>query len=114
MRLCSIHDLPDGGTRGFEPPVSGGHPVFIVRRGALVYAYRDECPHQGARLAWRRDEYLSYDRSRIVCWAHGAQFQIETGVCLSGPCLGQRLRSVGCRVDEAGGIHLIEQPSQET
>jgi nitrite reductase/ring-hydroxylating ferredoxin subunit len=45
-------------------------------------------------MAWRKDEYLNAARDRIVCAAHGAQFDIATGVCTLGPCLGQRLEPV--------------------
>jgi nitrite reductase/ring-hydroxylating ferredoxin subunit len=57
-------------------------------------------------MAWRKDAYLNGDRSRIVCSAHGAQFDIETGVCTLGPCLGQSLTSVLLEVDDSGAIRL--------
>jgi nitrite reductase/ring-hydroxylating ferredoxin subunit len=106
--VCAIADLPDGGSRGFEPRDSGSDPIFIVRQGMKIRAYRDECPHQGSRLSWRRDEYLNHDRTRIVCWAHGAQFDVLTGICTHGACLGQRLTAVPSRIDEHGGIWLAE------
>jgi nitrite reductase/ring-hydroxylating ferredoxin subunit len=42
-------------------------------------------------MAWRKDAYLNADRNRIVCAAHGAQFDIASGVH-AGPCLGQSLQ----------------------
>jgi nitrite reductase/ring-hydroxylating ferredoxin subunit len=104
--LCALEDIPDRGARGFAPMRIGSPPLFAVRRGRSVFIYRDTCPHQGAQLAWRRDAYLSADAHRIVCWAHGARFEIESGECTEGPCLGQRLAPVPFEVDARGRIHL--------
>lgn len=106
MFLCALDDIPDGGARGFAVTRTGSGAVFAVRRGRSVFIYRDLCPHEGARLAWRRDAYLSADACRIVCWAHGAHFDIETGQCVAGPCLGQRLSRVAFELEGVGAIHL--------
>ena len=93
--LCRLDDVPDGGSRGFDPARTGQDTVLVVRRGACVFGWRDACPHHGGTpMAWRKDEYLNAARDRIVCAAHGAQFDIATGVCTLGPCLGQRLEPV--------------------
>ncbi|MEZ5768060.1 MAG: hypothetical protein R3D80_10590 [Paracoccaceae bacterium] len=67
------------------------HDVQV--QGARLFGWRNACPHYGnARMAWKKDEYLNGDRSRIVCGAHGAQFEIETGcACVLGPRLGRSL-----------------------
>jgi nitrite reductase/ring-hydroxylating ferredoxin subunit len=93
--LCRLDELPDGDSRGFDPLHEGQDSVLLVRRGEVVHAWRDACPHHGGTpMAWRKDAYLNADRTRIVCAAHGAQFDIETGVCTLGPCLGQGLQPV--------------------
>jgi nitrite reductase/ring-hydroxylating ferredoxin subunit len=107
VRLCAVEDVPDSGARGFTPPACGAHPLFAVRRGRAVFVYRDECPHLGAQLAWCRHEYLSADGRHIVCFAHGARFEIETGLCVEGPCLGQSLTPVPQEVDAEGQLRLI-------
>jgi nitrite reductase/ring-hydroxylating ferredoxin subunit len=65
-------------------------------------------------MAWRKDEYLNAARDRIVCAAHGAQFDIETGVCTLGPCLGQRLQPVALTVTAAGDINIRLESEEET
>jgi nitrite reductase/ring-hydroxylating ferredoxin subunit len=93
--LCRLDELPDGDSRGFDPWREGQDSVLVVRHGEQVYGWRDSCPHHGGTpMAWRKDAYLNADRTRIVCAAHGAQFDIETGVCTLGPCLGQGLQPV--------------------
>jgi nitrite reductase/ring-hydroxylating ferredoxin subunit len=57
-------------------------------------------------MAWRRHAYLNAARDRIVCHAHGAEFEIASGVCTLGPCLGQALWSVPHRVDSDGNVWL--------
>ncbi len=93
--LCRMDDLPDGRSRGFDPLGEGRDTMFIVRQGDRLYGYRNHCPHySNARMAWKKDEFLNVDRSRIMCGAHGALFDIETGQCTLGPCLGDSLTPV--------------------
>lgn len=107
IRLANVDDLPDPGARGFDPHEAGHDTVFIVRRGAELRAYRDACPHFGdTPMAWRKNAYLNGDGTRIVCHAHGAQFDIASGECLLGPCLGQRLEPVEIEVTSDGDIVL--------
>ena len=97
--LCRLEDIADGASRGFDPWNEGRDTVLVVRRGVRVHGWRDACPHYGTQygpvpMAWRKDAYLNGDGTRIVCAAHGAQFDILTGICTLGPCLGQRLQPV--------------------
>ena len=103
--LCRLDELPEGGSRGFDPEGRGQASVFAVRRGDEVRVYADSCPHHGTPMAWRIDAYLNAAGDRIVCAAHGAQFKIDTGLCVLGPCLGDRLRPVPWRI--AGGELVI-------
>lgn len=110
VRLLADRDLPEGGARGF--PSLG---IFALRNKGRVHAWRDACPHYGdTPLAWRRDAYLNADGSRIVCGAHGAQFEPDTGLCTLGPCLGQSLTRVAVSVAADGDLVAHIQPVQET
>lgn len=103
--LCRIDDVPDGGARGFDPGATGRDTVFVVRRGRTLHAYLDRCPHEGATpLPYRRHAYLNKAGTRIVCYAHGAQFEIETGRCLLGPCLGESLTPVVLTLGADGSV----------
>lgn len=112
--LCRSDDLAEGEARGFE--VAGlNRKVILVRRKDKVFAWRDACPHYpaGAPMAWKTDAYLTGDRSRLTCHAHGAQFDIETGECVSGPCLGQSLTPVAVTLSQSGGIIIAAPPVRE-
>ena len=91
--LCRLDELPDPGSRGFGcREGGGGAELFVVRSGGLVHAFRNQCPHTGAPLEWLPDRFLDADEALIQCALHGALFRPDTGLCLRGPCAGQRLQ----------------------
>jgi nitrite reductase/ring-hydroxylating ferredoxin subunit len=106
MRVCRLDELPVGAARGFDPGNVGEDTIVVLHRASGVRAYHNRCPHQGARLEYRKDRFLSADGARILCHAHGAHFEAESGVCTHGPCLGQSLAPVPCQV-EAGWVTIL-------
>ena len=107
MRLCNFDELPDGASRGFDPRGTGRDTMFVVRQGRALHAWLNACPHHGTTMPWRRHAYLNAAGDRIVCSAHGALFEIDTGRCTLGPCLGQALTPVSVVVHD-GEVHLAE------
>ena len=101
-RLCSLAEIPDGGSKGALPGPRGRDRVLLVRKGADVFGYVNNCPHYDrAPLGWKKDEFLNGAKNRIMCSAHGALFRIEDGTCEIGPCLGQALTPI--RITVEGG-----------
>jgi nitrite reductase/ring-hydroxylating ferredoxin subunit len=96
--LCRLDDLPDNSSRGFSLDGDPRRDIFIVRRAARVYAYRNSCPHTGAPLDWLPDQFLNAKRTLIQCATHAAQFRIDDGVCVAGPCSGARLTALPVEV----------------
>lgn len=91
----SITDLPDvseGQARGVT--LANGVELVLVRRDRVLYAYENRCPHQGTPLETFPDKFLNSDGSLLICSTHGARFRVEDGLCISGPCHGQRLRRI--------------------
>ncbi|MCB1349484.1 MAG: Rieske 2Fe-2S domain-containing protein, partial [Maritimibacter sp.] len=75
--LCALAEIADGAARGVDPLGQGHDTMFLVRKGAAVYGWRNFCPHRGHdRMAWEKDGYLTHDGARIVCGAHGAEYEI--------------------------------------
>ncbi len=108
QRLCPDRELAERQARGFER-----WQVFVLRHQGRLHAWRDACPHYGdTPLAWRRDAYLNADGSRIVCAAHGAEFEPATGLCVLGPCLGRHLRPVAVGVSPDGWIEIEPEPNK--
>ncbi|MBA2960489.1 MULTISPECIES: Rieske (2Fe-2S) protein [Ramlibacter] len=106
IRLCHSGEIAEGSARGFDPKGSGRDTMFVVRRDGL-HAWRNACPHwTGTSMAWRKDAYLNADGSRIVCAAHGAQFDIWSGACILGPCIGESLVRVTLIESEEGTLSV--------
>lgn len=114
IALCLLDELVEGQARGFDPLNTGKDSVFALRHGAEVRLYRNSCPHLDVRLEYRKDRFLSADGSLIVCYAHGAQFLPDSGLCVYGPCLGERLSALRWHLDdgwlvlEAGQLTVCE------
>jgi len=89
--LCHVDDLPPDGAREFR--VDGDRPTFVIvlRRGQTVSAWLNACPHAGRPLNWAPDKFLFSPDDQLVCAAHGATFELESGTCVLGPCPGARL-----------------------
>ncbi len=102
-----MEEIPEGGARGFAPPSGGFTGLFAVRRGAEVVVYVNSCPHIGVPLDWAPDRFLTADGSRIICATHGAEFAIADGMCLRGPCIGERLEAVMIQVKD--GMILVAE-----
>jgi nitrite reductase/ring-hydroxylating ferredoxin subunit len=94
VRLCPVEAIREGEARGFDPSSTGADTMFALRRRGIVRAYRNSCPHQSVPLEYRKDRFLSPDGQHIICFAHGARFESDTGVCVHGPCLGQSLEAL--------------------
>ncbi len=113
--LGQLVDLPDGDSRGFDPQNTGRDTCIVVRQGQRVFSYLNACPHVDcAPLAWRKDQYLNADKSRIMCSGHGALFDIPTGVCTLGPCVGERLQTVENSISPTGQVFVHFNHSETT
>ena len=100
--LCALEELGDPATRGFEIDCGAAQPVrlFVVRKGDVLAAYLNRCPHTGAPLEWLPDQFFDLDSSFIQCAIHGALFRPEDGYCVRGPCAGQSLQALELMVEE--------------
>ena len=98
VKLGPLGQIADGKARNFVLQLRAGRfHGFVVRRGDEVHGYVDRCPHAGVPLAQELDGYLTRDArdggALIQCSWHGALFRIEDGLCVGGPCAGQRLQA---------------------
>ncbi len=104
--ICRLADLEEHGARGFTVG-RGDWPLrgFVVLCGDEVRGYINRCPHAGHPLDLRPHRFLTPDRAMILCSSHGALFEKDAGLCLAGPCAGQRLQAVPLEV--IGDVVLI-------
>jgi nitrite reductase/ring-hydroxylating ferredoxin subunit len=108
LHLCHRDDVPVGAARGFLPRPGARRRVIVLNRGDHFVAYVDSCPHYrgGTPMAWRTDAYLNGSGTHLACHAHGALFDIDTGDCVSGPCMGRRLTRVPLTLEQDGSIKV--------
>ncbi|MBN2872782.1 MAG: Rieske 2Fe-2S domain-containing protein [Halothiobacillaceae bacterium] len=116
--LCRLEDLDDLDAIGVWPKAwpgrqrQGAAPVIVAREGDRVCAWRNVCPHNGSPLARGRHDFLQAHegRTRLRCNVHGAYFRLADGVCIAGPCEGQRLEPVKLqRIDDH--VYLADGPT---
>lgn len=90
----SVADFPDG----VPVPVRvAGRDLMVVRQGNRVYALRDRCPHQGARLSSGRvggmtrpckpgeELVLARVGEIVTCPWHGWEYDLISGCSLAAP-----------------------------
>lgn len=104
--LCGLKDLTEGTAKGFDPWHEGWSSVFAFLHGGVVRVFRNRCPHLNVRMEYRTDGFMSADGQRVICYAHGAHFLPDTGLCVHGPCLGKSLTKLSCYVDSFGRVQL--------
>ncbi len=98
--LCPVDDIAEGEARGFPPPPGGLIGLFALRRHGEVKVYVNACPHLGVSLDWAAGRFLDEAGELIVCATHGARFRPEDGLCLAGPCRGDRLEAVLTEIND--------------
>jgi len=111
--ICRVADLDDGGSRAFTMG-TGPWPLrgFVVRVRDEVRAYVNRCPHARHPLNLRPHDFLTADRTLILCHSHGALFEKESGYCVAGPCAGRSLTQLPITID-SGYVVLSESARLE-
>ncbi len=91
--VASVDEIPEGGMKGVE---AAGRPVVIFRLDGALHAYRDVCPHHGARMSCGLltgtmlpmgvgEEYQYGEEGRVIsCPRHHWKFSVETGAAVYG------------------------------
>ncbi len=102
--LCCLSELPEFGCKEFA---LGESRVFAVHRRGQVYVYVNQCPHAGTPLNWLPDRFFDREGKFLQCASHGALFEIDTGLCVAGPCSGRSLRAIPHKI-ESGKLYISE------
>ncbi|OLF80696.1 hypothetical protein AWH62_14435 [Maricaulis sp. W15] len=89
--LGRLDDLPDPGARA---SAWEGRAVVLIRRGDIVTAFTNLCPHAGLPLCLPDGRGLLHKGETLVCPVHGASFDAASGECTGGPATGDRLTAI--------------------
>jgi len=104
--LCRSDALAEGAAKSITLGEGlAQREILLVRRNGL-FAYVNSCPHQGTPLETFADRFFTADGKFLLCSTHGAQFRIEDGVCVHGPCLGKHLTPLAISEGD-GEIRLV-------
>ncbi|MGB5277041.1 MAG: Rieske 2Fe-2S domain-containing protein [Gammaproteobacteria bacterium] len=99
--LCNTAEISDPGSKSFELKQGRNTiPLFVVHKDGVFTAYINSCPHTGANLDWQEDQFLDMDNMFIQCSTHDALFEIDSGQCVAGPCIGDSLQPVELVIED--------------
>lgn len=100
-KLTELIDVPIGQWSEHSLQTENGHTSVMIKRGHTDWvAFINACPHQGRRMDYAENAFLETPDKQLVCPAHGATFDAETGFCTSGPCAGQSLTQLNISFDD--------------
>jgi len=109
VSLCLISEIADPGSKGFEIPHGKSVVlIFVVHKDTQFTAFINSCPHTGANLEWLEDKFLDMENAFIQCSTHDALFEIESGLCVAGPCINKSLTPVTLHIK--GENVLVDLP----
>lgn len=92
--LCALEDIPDGGAHEIVKDIAGASTrIVVLRRGSMVAAYLNRCPHFRIPLNSMQGQFL-ISGGELWCAHHSATFRFEDGYCTDGPCRGGALDAV--------------------
>ena len=117
--ICAADSIAPGEAKPFSLSRIGDNgearpfPIVIIRTSAGGYVgYVNSCPHEGKWLNIGSGQFFSPDRSLLKCGRHGATFEIETGLCIDGPCQDKSLEPIALAVVDGDvclcGVALVE------
>ncbi len=106
-RIAQVDEVPAEGLRfSYRDGPFDEEGILLRLPDGGVRAYKNECRHLPMRLDDREPRDLWDATGRyLVCSSHGARYQPNDGLCVSGPCEGSHLKSLPIEV-EAGEVFL--------
>jgi nitrite reductase/ring-hydroxylating ferredoxin subunit len=109
VKVGQLSELENPGCREFSIG-DGDWPFrgFVIRQGDDVFAYQNFCVHVGHPLNWSPNNFLTKDKTAIICASHGATYRIDSGECFAGPGAGKTLRKVDVSVRH--GVIYVSGP----
>lgn len=103
--LANFDEIQIDSWTEYSLELEDGYQSIILHKSVNgLQAFNNFCPHQGRRLDYVSGKFLFDDNQNLICPAHGAEFDTNTGVCINGPCKGQSLQAIELNV-ESGKIY---------
>jgi nitrite reductase/ring-hydroxylating ferredoxin subunit len=107
--VCPLDQLPPGRTAKFAWEEAGGRRSGLaVNYRGQVRAYVNQCAHIPLSLDVFENDFFDEACRYLVCAMHGALYEPDTGVCVSGPPLGAALDPIRVAVEEGQVVAYVE------
>jgi nitrite reductase/ring-hydroxylating ferredoxin subunit len=92
-----------------EPTVehAATRSALVGRVGGAWRAYANVCRHRALPLDLGQRTPMSEDGRFLLCGQHGALYDLGSGKCLSGPCVGLSLFAIPVRQDDVEPTSLL-------
>ena len=105
--IVDIDDIPPRGAQfTYRDGPFDEKGILLRLSDGTVRAYKNECRHLPMPLDDREPGDLwDPSRSFLICNSHGARYQPEDGLCVSGPCEGSHLKKLPIVVQD-GRVYL--------
>ena len=117
--ICAADSIERSNAKAFslfrinEAGESRPFPIMVIRTHTDDYiGYVNSCPHQGIWLNFGEGNFFTRDRAFLKCGRHGSVFEIDTGLCIDGPCKDKSLEPLALAIVDSEicvcGIDLEE------
>ncbi len=97
VRLCDAAEVVEGSALRVG---DGLHAVLLTRVDAEIKAWSVKCPHMDFPIQPAQGSKPLLRQRLFECHMHHALFRASDGVCVAGPCVGERLKMVRIEVLE--------------
>ena len=106
-KLISLDEVTNPGSKGLTVEYNNNQlNLFIVKKNDQIAVYENSCPHTQGPLDWMPDQFLDIENNYIMCANHGALFEINSGLCIYGPCKKQSLKALPFTIKK-DSIYLV-------
>ena len=108
QKICNFNELDELSSKEFTIKIGGNvKDAFLVKFKDHCYAFENSCPHTGINLNWQEGQFFSFDGLYLQCSLHGALFEPDSGTCVRGPCVNERLQAINI-VREGDVVYMLE------
>jgi nitrite reductase/ring-hydroxylating ferredoxin subunit len=83
--------------------------VLVRDLSGAPRAYLNECKHLPVPLDAGSREFFDWGKTALLCGTHGALYDLSTGYCYDGPCIGTVLDALEVR-EEEGWLVVLDEP----
>ena len=98
-RIANVSEVAEGTTVKFQFSRRGKTvEAFLARHQGRLVAYENVCRHLPLTLDYDDNRFFDRAGNHFVCQTHGAVYDPLNGVCVRGPCEGEKLKRVPIEV----------------